>query len=214
MVMPASCRPASDSFTMMRSVEPLRSGPTPPARDALSFAYFRNRCPSGRRWPCVRAQDRIRMTVHRLELLPQGDWLAVCRLDRDDGVPPWATLGGIFSVTRTPDELSIVCVESLVPEGVRAEKGWRAMRVSGVCSVSTVSASWRASSSLWPRRGSPCSPYRLSIPTICWSGITTWYGRSRPWWPVAMPSTSTRTQDGITRKRRGKSPGRYSWPGG
>jgi hypothetical protein len=58
--------------------------------------------------------------------------LAVCRLDADSDVPPWAAESRQFtSVTRTMDELSIVCDFDVVPEGVPAEGPWRAFRVKG-----------------------------------------------------------------------------------
>jgi hypothetical protein len=37
----------------------------------------------------------------------------------------------VFSVTRTPDELSVVCDASAVPDDVRCERGWRCLRVAG-----------------------------------------------------------------------------------
>jgi hypothetical protein len=78
------------------------------------------------------------MARQRLELLALDDRLAVCRLDRDDPIPEWATRGGFCSITRTADELSVVCPEPLVPEGVRAEKGWRVLRVAGAMDFSSV----------------------------------------------------------------------------
>ncbi|MBL8795351.1 MAG: ACT domain-containing protein [Planctomycetia bacterium] len=48
------------------------------------------------------------------------------------------TEGAVFSITRTPDELSIVCEESLVPEGVTCERSWRCLRVAGTMSFSMV----------------------------------------------------------------------------
>lgn len=58
--------------------------------------------------------------------------LAVCRLDADSEVPPWVDQSGAFaSVTRTVDELSIVCAHDFVPAGVRMEGPWRAFRVQG-----------------------------------------------------------------------------------
>jgi hypothetical protein len=71
------------------------------------------------------------MTVHRLELVIRNDRLAVCRLDPAHVIPSWATSGGVFSITRTSQELSIVCPEDLVPAGVRAERGWRLLSVAG-----------------------------------------------------------------------------------
>jgi hypothetical protein len=56
---------------------------------------------------------------------------AICRLASADAVPAWAARGRVSSVTRTPDELSIVCEAGAVPVSVRAERGWRALMVEG-----------------------------------------------------------------------------------
>jgi hypothetical protein len=60
----------------------------------------------------------------------EGSW-AVARLELDAKVPEWASEGSFVSVTRTGDELSIVCAESAVPEGVRAERGWAMLKLAG-----------------------------------------------------------------------------------
>ncbi|HYR08029.1 MAG TPA: ACT domain-containing protein [Longimicrobium sp.] len=64
-----------------------------------------------------------------LSLLPET--LAVCRLAPDAEVPAWAWTGEPASVTRTRDELSIVCRMDAVPQGVRNEEGWRCLKVDG-----------------------------------------------------------------------------------
>lgn len=64
-----------------------------------------------------------------LTLLPAT--FAVCRLPADSPVPAWAS-GTFVSITRTADELSIVCEESTVPTNVQAERGWRTLRVNGM----------------------------------------------------------------------------------
>jgi pyrimidine operon attenuation protein/uracil phosphoribosyltransferase len=64
----------------------------------------------------------------RILLLPER--LAICRLAAADPVPEWA--GGSFrSITRTAGELSLVCAQSSVPDGVPCERGWRALQVEG-----------------------------------------------------------------------------------
>ncbi len=55
---------------------------------------------------------------------------AVCRLGADEHVPAWASAGEFYSITRTQKELSVVCAEEWVPEGVKCERGWRCMRVA------------------------------------------------------------------------------------
>ena len=66
---------------------------------------------------------------HTLELLPEA--FAVAQLDCDSEVPEWAQAGALVSVTRTPAELSIVCAEACVRSKVRAQRGFRCLRVLG-----------------------------------------------------------------------------------
>lgn len=46
-------------------------------------------------------------------------------------MPSWATSGSLISVTRTAEELSVVCGEDAVPSGVKCEKGWKCLRIRG-----------------------------------------------------------------------------------
>ncbi len=57
-----------------------------------------------------------------LKVLPHR--YAICRLSATSNVPTWAQIAGaqpslpgdaLLSITRTPDELSIVCPQSLLP---------------------------------------------------------------------------------------------------
>ena len=80
-------------------------------------------------------ENRITATSYPLEV--GSGMFAICCLDADAGIPDWAT-GEIVSVTRTPDELSIVCSQDRVPDGVRCESGWRRLRVAGPLDFSTV----------------------------------------------------------------------------
>ncbi|MBL7850852.1 MAG: ACT domain-containing protein [Cyclobacteriaceae bacterium] len=57
--------------------------------------------------------------------------LAICRLDPGSEIPAWARDSSFFSITRTADELSIVCDAALVPEGVKRVSAWRAFKVEG-----------------------------------------------------------------------------------
>ncbi len=64
-----------------------------------------------------------------LSILPET--LAVCRLAPDATIPGWATRGSFFSITRTPEEVSIVCPQDDVPADVLAETAWRGLKVEG-----------------------------------------------------------------------------------
>ncbi|WP_353473708.1 ACT domain-containing protein [Salipiger sp. H15] len=62
-----------------------------------------------------------------LVLLPQEH--AILRLPPEADFPDWTGREGCVSVTRAPDELSVVCPAAAVPEGIEGSFGWRAFRV-------------------------------------------------------------------------------------
>lgn len=64
-----------------------------------------------------------------LTLLPES--IAICHLDAAEPMPMWAVAASWWSITRTGDEWSVVCAESIVPAGVSASRGWLALRVAG-----------------------------------------------------------------------------------
>jgi hypothetical protein len=64
-----------------------------------------------------------------LQLL--SDEFAVCRLAPDASVPAWADATPFVSITRTTDELSIICRAASVPAGVHAERGWCLLKLAG-----------------------------------------------------------------------------------
>lgn len=65
-----------------------------------------------------------------LRLRRADDELAVVRLPAGDAPPGWAR-GAFVSVTRTEQELSVVCDAAAVPSDVTAERGWRRLEVRG-----------------------------------------------------------------------------------
>ena len=63
-----------------------------------------------------------------LTVLPER--YAICRLDARAEVPEWVN-GPFVTISRTPQELSIVCLEANLPSGVTCEPGWRILRCEG-----------------------------------------------------------------------------------
>ncbi len=78
------------------------------------------------------------MTTHRLTLIPLGESFAICRLASSADLPAWASSSAVWSVTRTPDELSIVCPESAVPTDVLCDRGWHGWRIAGTFDLTSV----------------------------------------------------------------------------
>ena len=69
---------------------------------------------------------------HRsLTLSLLSEIFAVCRFDSRALIPSWVTNGDSFSLTRTPDELSIVCRQNDVPNNIHCEPDWRCLKIQG-----------------------------------------------------------------------------------
>jgi hypothetical protein len=69
--------------------------------------------------------------MHSLDLAEVPGLFAICKLKSHEPIPPWATASPFFSITRTLDELSIVCRRESVPATVQCEIDWRCLRVIG-----------------------------------------------------------------------------------
>ena|SRR5712664_3597137 len=74
----------------------------------------------------------------RFDLTVLPGHFAMTRLAAEAPLPSWATHGDFFSITRTRDELSIVCRADQVPNGIAAEAGWRALKVAGPFALSEI----------------------------------------------------------------------------
>lgn len=64
-----------------------------------------------------------------IQLLP-GEF-AIARLPADAPVPAWADAKTFSAVTRTADELSILCPAAQVPADTKHEGGWRILKLRG-----------------------------------------------------------------------------------
>lgn len=65
--------------------------------------------------------------------------VAICRLAPDTPVPAWAWDAREFlTISRTAQELSITADEAVVPQGIPAQRGYRALKVRGTLSFGLV----------------------------------------------------------------------------
>jgi len=65
------------------------------------------------------------------KLLLLSEIFSICRLEKNAPMPEWALTGGFFSITRTAEELSVVCPQDQVPPGILKQDGWKALQVEG-----------------------------------------------------------------------------------
>jgi uncharacterized protein len=62
---------------------------------------------------------------------------AICRLNADAPFPTWAT-GKFVSLSRTQDELSVVCQQDTVPTEIKHERDWCVLQVEGPMDLAIV----------------------------------------------------------------------------
>jgi hypothetical protein len=75
---------------------------------------------------------------HQLTITVHPDRYAICRLEPGATMPAWAGGGGFLSVTRTAQELSVVCSQASVPDPVRAERDRRLLQIEGTLAFSLI----------------------------------------------------------------------------
>ena len=73
---------------------------------------------------------------HQLTITVHPELYAICRLESNDGVPAWATGERFATISRTENELSIVCEDGRVPKEIHAERKRRLMQVEGTLAFS------------------------------------------------------------------------------
>ncbi|MGE6662710.1 ACT domain-containing protein [Pseudomonas sp. NPDC077408] len=67
---------------------------------------------------------------HSFSVLPQS--FVIAQLERDAALPNAVLASpGFMSITRTDDELSIVCAEGVATGLARVDSGWRVIKVQG-----------------------------------------------------------------------------------
>lgn len=78
------------------------------------------------------------MQKSKLKLKLIQESYAVCRLDVKEELPSWCNWDSFISITKTDDELSIVCEEKDIPNDILCEKGWRILKILGPLDFSLI----------------------------------------------------------------------------
>jgi uncharacterized protein len=74
-----------------------------------------------------------------LQLIILKNTFAIYRFNPDVDVPGWISNSAFFSITKSPDELSVVCEQNENNTGAGAvSSDWRAMKIAGPLDLSLV----------------------------------------------------------------------------
>lgn len=88
------------------------------------------------------------MNSQKLALRVHPGLHCICRFGPAEPLPAWTGRAKFCSITRTHDELSVVCDEEAVPSHVQADRGWRLLGVQGPLDLTMVGVLARLATTL------------------------------------------------------------------
>lgn len=67
-----------------------------------------------------------------------NDLYSVCKLNPNSNIPSWVNTNEFYSITKTEDELSILCVQQNIPNNIECEKNWKVLKINSKLDFSLV----------------------------------------------------------------------------
>jgi hypothetical protein len=71
------------------------------------------------------------LNLPKLRLCVMPENYAICSFPPDMTLPDWTDRSSIFSITKTPKEITVVCEENLVPGECKRSENWKCIKVEG-----------------------------------------------------------------------------------
>lgn len=63
---------------------------------------------------------------------------AICYLEKDSNFPTWINQSKFYSITKTNDELSVLCVQENIPSDVKCENNRKVIQIDSILDFSMV----------------------------------------------------------------------------
>lgn len=76
------------------------------------------------------------------------DLYSVCKLTPDSDIPHWVNKNEFYSVTKTDEEFSILCLQNDVPANIKCELNWKILKIDSKLDFSMVGVIAQISKSL------------------------------------------------------------------
>ena len=73
---------------------------------------------------------------------------SLCRLAPDDPLPSWSLSSPFYTISKTSDELSVVCESSYVPAEVKQDGEWRLLKIAAILDLSLTGITAKFSTAL------------------------------------------------------------------
>jgi hypothetical protein len=73
---------------------------------------------------------------------------SLCRLAPQETLPSWSLSSPFYTISKTSDELSVVCESSYVPAEVKQDGDWRLLKIAAVLDLSLTGITAKFSTAL------------------------------------------------------------------
>ncbi len=78
------------------------------------------------------------MSEKKLAIKLLNGVFGVCKLNNEEKFPEWAVNRHFYAVTKTAEELSVVCLQEDIPDNEQCERDWRLLKVMGILDFSLI----------------------------------------------------------------------------
>lgn len=73
---------------------------------------------------------------------------SLCRLAPEDSIPSWTLSSDFYTISKTSDELSVVCESQYIPAGIKQDGNWKLLKIASVLDLSLTSITAKFSTAL------------------------------------------------------------------
>lgn len=86
--------------------------------------------------------------MHQLTFILIDGLFSLCRLAAEDAIPSWALSSSFYTISKTSDELSVVCESQHVPAIIKQDGNWRLLKIATVLDLSLTGITAKFSTAL------------------------------------------------------------------
>ena len=86
--------------------------------------------------------------MSQLTFIVMDGVFSLCSLAPQTPVPAWAASSSFYTVSKTNDELSIVCESQYVPDDVKQDGSWSLMKIAAILDLSLTGITAKFSTAL------------------------------------------------------------------
>lgn len=86
--------------------------------------------------------------MSQLTFIVMNGIFSLCSLTPQDPIPAWVVLSSFYTISKTNDELSIVCESQYVPAGIKQHGNWSLLKIAAVLDLSLTGITAKFSTAL------------------------------------------------------------------